>query len=101
METMLCTTNWMENPNAINFASICTKVGTTSKPTPTIYVSLANEWKTKVGWGVIIGQKVWKCVNVNNILFKRSLYRVLNSNEMTMKSSCIKACEKYCGEEHA
>jgi len=65
--------NWMENPNATNFASNCTKVGTTYETTPTIYISSTNEGKTKVRWGAIVGQKVWKCVNVNNILFKNLL----------------------------
>jgi hypothetical protein len=87
----------MENPNAANFASNCTKVGTTSKTTPTIDVSLANEGKTKVGWSVIVRQKMRKCVNANNILFKRSPCHVLNLNKMTMRSSCIKACEEYWG----
>jgi hypothetical protein len=38
-----------------------------------------------------------KCVNANNILFKRSPCHVLNLNKMTMRSSCIKACEEYWG----
>ncbi len=57
--------------------------------------------KKKVGWGVIVGQKMQKCVNANKILFQRSPCHVLNLNKMTMRSSCIKACEKYCGDEHA
>jgi hypothetical protein len=48
----------MENHNAANFASNCTKASTTFETTPTIYVLSTNEGKTKVGWSVIVGQKV-------------------------------------------
>jgi hypothetical protein len=81
----------MENLDATNFASNCTKVGTTFEKTPTIYISSTNEGKTKVRWGAIVGQKMRKYVNVNNIMFKRSPCHVLNLNKMTMKSSCIKS----------
>ncbi len=90
----------MENPNVANITYKCKKIGITFETWPTICLSLVNERQTHVGWIVIVGQKVWKNVRVNNTLPKRSPCCILQSNE-TLGSSCQKACEKYSGDGHA
>jgi hypothetical protein len=60
-----------------------------------------NEGKTQVRWVVAIGQKMWRCVKVNNVPPNGSPCCVLNLNENIVKSSCQEACEKYNGDEHA
>jgi hypothetical protein len=59
-----------------------------------------NEGKTHVGWAVIIRQKAQRCNKVNNTLPKGSPCCVLNSNVMSMKSSCQETCNKYSGDGH-
>jgi hypothetical protein len=64
-------------------------------------VSFTNKGKTQVGWAVIVGWKVQKWVSVNNTYPKGFPCHVLDSNEMTMKSLCLEASEKYSGDGHA
>jgi len=64
-------------------------------------VSFANERKTQVEWVVVIGWKVRKWTSANNIPSKGSPYCVLDLDEMTVKSPCLKAFEKYNENGHA
>ncbi len=59
-----------------------------------------NEGKTQVGWVAIIKWKVKGCTKVNNTPPKGSSRCVLNSNEMSMKSSCQETCNKYNEDGH-
>lgn len=91
----------MENPNVANITYKYKKIGTAFETWPTICLSLVNEGQTHVGWIVVIGQKMWRCVKTNNALPKRSPCCVVHSNEMILRSSCQEACEKYSGDGHA
>jgi len=56
-----------------------------------MHISFANKGKTQVGWAIIIGWKMWRWANANNILPKGSPYHVPNPNEMAMRSLCLEA----------
>jgi hypothetical protein len=60
---------------------------------PTMRVSFSNEGKTQVGWVVTIGQKAQRWANINNTPPKGSPCHVPYSDEMTMKSPCLKVFE--------
>ncbi len=87
-----------ERPNADNYSYNRKKVGTTSDGGPIICVSFAKKRKTQVGWATIIGQKAQKWTKVNNIPPNGSPYRIHDFDEMTMKSPCWIAWEKYNGD---
>jgi len=53
--------------------------------------SFANEGKTQVGWATTVG---WRTSSVNNTPSKGSPYHALDSNEMIVRSPCLKAFEK-------
>jgi hypothetical protein len=61
-------------------------------------VSSTNERKTQVGWVVVVKQRMWKWASANNTPPKGFPYHVLNWNEMTMKSLCLKTSKKYNGD---
>jgi hypothetical protein len=63
----------------------------------TICISLERERKNQVGWAIIIGQIMWRCVKVNNTPPKRFPCCLLNSNEMIMKSPCWKLTKNIVG----
>jgi hypothetical protein len=72
-------------------------IGTTSEAWLTMCISFANEGQTQVGWVVIVGWRMQKWTNVNNTPPKGSLCHLPHLNEMTVKSSCLEAFEKYSG----
>ncbi len=74
------------------------KIGNMSEAKPTMCVSSANEGKTQVGWVVAIGWKAWKWASANNTPPKGSPYHVLDSNEMIVKSPCLKTSKIYNGD---
>jgi len=63
-------------------------------------VSSSNEGKTQVGWVATIRRKARRWANINNIPPKGCPCHVPYSNEMTMKSPCLKVFEKYNGDGH-
>jgi hypothetical protein len=65
---------------------------------PTMCVSFANETKTQVKWVAIVRHRVKKWVSANNTPPKGSCYCVPNSNEMIMRSLCLKTSKKYSGD---
>ncbi len=72
-----------------------------SKVGPIMCVSSTNERKTQIGWATTLQQKTWKWISVNDTPSKRSPCYVPNSNEMTIKSLCLKAFAKYNVNEYA
>jgi hypothetical protein len=65
-----------------------------------VYHPLMKE-KHKPNWATTIGWSVQRWVNANNIHPKGSPCHVLDSDEMVVKSPCLKAFEKYNGNGHA
>jgi hypothetical protein len=80
---------------------IIIKKGNTFEVGPTMCVSIANERKTQVEWVVVVAQRVRKWANANNIPPKGPPCCVLDLDEMTAKSPCLEAFEKYNGNVHA
>jgi len=90
----------VESLNVANFACNHKKASTTSNARPKICVSSTNEGKTQVEF-IAVKQKTWRCVKANNIPPKGSPCHVPNLDEMTMKSLCQIAYEKYCEDRYA
>jgi hypothetical protein len=66
-----------------------------------MHVSFANEIKTQVRWATTVGWKVQKWASANNTCPKGSPYHVPNLDQMTVKSLCLEASEKYNEIERA
>jgi len=90
--------NCTKSPNAPNFSYNCKKSNNTSRARPIMCVSSTNERKTQVRWATTVGQKVGRRVSANNTLPKRSPCHVLDSDEMIVRSWCLKASKKYSGD---
>ncbi len=69
------------------------KTCNTSKAGPTMCISFANERKTQIEWVATIKHRTQKWVNANNNPPKGSYYHWLDSDEMIMRSLCLKAFE--------
>ncbi len=75
--------------------------GNTFEVRLTMCIAFANERKTQVEWVVVVGWRMWKWASANNIPLKGCPWHVLDLDEMTMKSSCLKTFEKYNGNVRA